>query len=254
MSSSIRLLNVGCGRHFHSAWINIDLKPVDERVNRCDALACLPFDDDSFDAVYHSHVLEHMPVWAAPAFLTECYRVLAPGGVIRVVVPDLEAICRLYIRFLDSALAGDSGAADRYDWMMMELLDQMVREESGGEMLRFWKKRPVPAEDFVVERVGRIAKQFIDDHARKPLPQTAEVRRELQPEDIGAFRMSGEVHKWMYDRFSLARLLTAQGFTGVRVCHAEESAIPDYAAYGLDVEDGQIRKPDSLFMEAQKPR
>jgi 2-hydroxychromene-2-carboxylate isomerase len=40
--------------------------------------------------VYHSHVLEHLPKDAAPRFVGECYRVLAEGGILRVVVPDLD--------------------------------------------------------------------------------------------------------------------------------------------------------------------
>jgi hypothetical protein len=34
-------------------------------------------------------------------------------------------------------------------------MDQMVREESGGEMLKYWQQNPMPAEEFVIERTGR---------------------------------------------------------------------------------------------------
>jgi hypothetical protein len=58
----------------------------------------------------------------------------------------------------------------------------------------------------------------------------------------------------MYDRFSLARLLRAAGFTEVAVSAADRSAVPDFAAYGLDLlPNGTIRKPDSLFMEGRRP-
>ena len=74
------------------------------------------------------------------------------------------------------------------------------------------------------------------------------------PEDIGRFRLSGEVHQWMYDRVSLGRLLTSAGFSEVRVCQAQDSAIADFASYQLDTDEaGAVRKPDSLFMEARKP-
>ncbi|MEM9703666.1 MAG: class I SAM-dependent methyltransferase, partial [Planctomycetota bacterium] len=49
----------------------------------------LPFEDGAYDFVYHSHVLEHFRPADVPAFLSECRRVLRPGGVLRVVVPDL---------------------------------------------------------------------------------------------------------------------------------------------------------------------
>ena len=57
----------------------------------------------------------------------------------------------------------------------------------------------------------------------------------------------------MYDRYSLKRLLEQVGFIDVRVCRADDSRIPDFNSYGLDMIDGKIRKPDSLFMEAMKP-
>lgn len=251
--NALRLLNVGCGAHFDERWINIDIAPSDPRVATFDIQKPLPFENDYFEVVYHSHVLEHLPKRAAPPFIAECARVLKPGGIIRVVIPDLEMICRVYLEVLGAALRGEPSAAERYDWITVEMLDQMVREESGGEMLRFWSQRPVPAKDFVIERVGRIAGDFIDRLAQQPASQEPERASTPAPEEIGRFRVSGEVHKWMYDRFSLQRLLSGAGFEDCRTVQAWESAIPDFASYALDVEsDGQTRKPDSLFMEARK--
>jgi hypothetical protein len=58
----------------------------------------------------------------------------------------------------------------------------------------------------------------------------------------------------MYDRFSLRRALERAGFFEVRICAADESAIPGFARYGLETTDGRARKPDSLYMEGRKPR
>jgi hypothetical protein len=67
------------------------------------------------------------------------------------------------------------------------------------------------------------------------------------------FRQTGEVHRWMYDRVSLRRLLESCGFAQVADCRAAESRIDGFSVYGLDVVQGRARKPDSLFMEATKP-
>ena len=67
------------------------------------------------------------------------------------------------------------------------------------------------------------------------------------------FRNSGEVHRWMYDRYSLSRLLTESGFINIQICQADESSIPDFNTYELDTCQGKVRKPDSLFIEATKP-
>jgi len=57
----------------------------------------LPFRDNSADAVYASHVLEHLYREQGQQLARECFRVLAPGGIVRLVVPDLNAIVREYL-------------------------------------------------------------------------------------------------------------------------------------------------------------
>jgi len=256
--STLRLLNLGCGGHFHSDWVNVDIAPHDPRVLQHDLQSRLPFEDSSFAAVYHSHVLEHIPKSQAAAFLNECHRVLAPGGVLRVVVPDLEMITRLYLKYLDEAVAGDEEAAKRHEWMTLELLDQMVREESGGEMLKYWRQNPMPAEDFVIERFGREVLNHLGPIRAAQLNKvSSEVTIEApqaSAQEIGRFRQEGEVHKWMYDRWSLNLLLKSCGFFDFKVCKANESEIPNFSNYELDTSpDGSVRKPDSIFVEAIKP-
>jgi len=66
----------------------------------------IPFPDACVDAVYHSHVLEHIDRTEAPKFIQECSRVLRDGGVIRVVVPDFERYCRKYMDHISSCEKG----------------------------------------------------------------------------------------------------------------------------------------------------
>jgi len=71
---------------------------------------------------------------------------------------------------------------------------------------------------------------------------------------VGRFRRQGEIHQWMYDRYSLARLLQESGFPSAQRCAATESLVPNWAKYCLDNEaDGTPYKPDSMYMEAVKP-
>ena len=62
-----------------------------------DARRGLPLADGAADAVYTSHFLEHVRRTDALRFLRECHRVLRPGGVLRIVVPDLRRLARQYL-------------------------------------------------------------------------------------------------------------------------------------------------------------
>jgi SAM-dependent methyltransferase len=70
----------------------------------------LPWPADTFDAVYASHLLEHLYRDQAVLLLQECLRVIVPGGVIRLVVPDLEHIIRSYLEHRESFMSNDGSA------------------------------------------------------------------------------------------------------------------------------------------------
>lgn len=57
----------------------------------------LPFRDESVDAIYTSHTLEHIYPDALKALLSETYRVLKPNGKIRIVVPDIDIAIKAYV-------------------------------------------------------------------------------------------------------------------------------------------------------------
>lgn len=240
------LVNLGCGGQSHPDWINIDFRGDGKSVFSWDLRRRLPLADRSCDAVYASHVIEHFDRGAARHFLLECRRVLKDEGCIRLVAPDLEGITRAYLRALEAARSGEVDGTARYDWMVLELLDQLVRHQSGGEMMRYWSQSSVPAEDFVAQRVGGEywrAREFC-----MSLPPS---QAKTDAASVGKFRLAGEPHLWMYDSYSLGRLLSECGFVSVQVCAANQSAIAGFNKFGLDVEpDGAIYKPDSFFIEA----
>jgi SAM-dependent methyltransferase len=254
------LLNLGCGKHFHSDWTNMDCVQADPSIMVHDLRQRLPFPDETFDAVYHSHVLEHLPREKAFPFIRECFRVLkGPGGLLRVVVPDLERIAILYLEKLRGAVTGDPRSRLEYEWIVVELIDQLVRHHpDGGEMFKYLCRDPVPALDFVIQRMGHEVTSklgTIRDYVKGGLtPEYIDrARAGADAGDVGRFRTSGEAHLWMYDRYSLAQLLEQGPFEEIRVVSAHESNIPHFCHYHLDVlEDKSVRKPDSLFMEARK--
>jgi len=282
LSEAITYLNLGCGSRYHPDWINIDIAPQGPEVIQHDLSRGIPLPDASCDVVYHAAVLEHMRRSDAVAFLVECHRVLKPGGIVRVGVPDLEKICQLYLSRLAAALDGDEAAVHDYDWIMLELYDQTVREKSGGDMLDYLRQNPLPNEAFVYERIGEAGRQLVkalrkqDSPSRRSFPAflhrlrrglrtfPGAVKRRMlwwllgaegiRALDIGRFRLAGEVHQWMYDRYSLARLLEQTGFRDPQLQDANTSRISNWTSFHLDtLPDGQVIKPDLFFMEAIKP-
>lgn len=273
-----RLVNVGCGSRYHPDWVNIDIVAHGPGVIAHDVSRGLPLDDASCDAVYHSAVLEHIRPGDAVPFIRECRRVLRPGGVLRVAVPDLERICEVYLEKLRQAVAGDAAAGDDREWMMLELFDQAVRERGGGLMVDYLRQDPVPNEAFVLQRIGVEGRELLEQVRRRRTdgggsPSVAigfferlraAIRRRVLTRlvgpdaerivQVGRFRLAGEAHQWMYDRYSLARLLLAAGFVDPVRQEAVTSRIADWTSFNLDtLADGTIVKPDLFYMEASTP-
>ena len=162
MKEKLNYLNIGCGKRFHKAWINLDVLPADTNVIHCDVTKGLPFKDDSMDMVYHSHVLEHLSQEKGKQLINECYRVLKKGGILRVVVPDLEQIVRNYLLFLEKNLTNPTKESKaNYHWTMMELYDQVIRNQSGGQMTNYLTNNPSNKE-FILSRLGEEVRPIIE--------------------------------------------------------------------------------------------
>ena len=120
----------GCGLCAPDRWLNFDASPrlklerspglrtvlratagliFPANIRFGDIVRGLPVADASARGVYCSHVLEHLPRDDMPTALRNTHRMLAPGGLFRMVVPDLQWRAAQYLR---SAERGDAAAAD----------------------------------------------------------------------------------------------------------------------------------------------
>lgn len=287
MIEAMKYLNLGCGKKYSNLpeWINIDFVSSGEHVIAHNLLDGIPYPDQSFDLVYHSHVLEHFSKKDGENFIQECFRVLKKDGVLRIVVPNLEKIAKNYLLFLEEGLEKPNAENNRhkYDWTMIEMYDQTVRNYSGGLMAEYFAQDKIPNEDFVYSRLGQegknIRKQMLElkNKSQVELKKTQvyntigflqkiknKIKSYVTPasqikinemndfEKLGRFRLGGEIHQWMYDRYSLNTLLSAKGFSSFKVKTAFESKIPNWENYQLDSIDSEVRKPDSLFVEVVK--
>lgn len=124
-------LNLGCGLNAPPGWINIDasftarlskwdvlykflcrlssIKPVPwpKNIKVMDVRKKLPFLDESIQAIFTSHMLEHLTYEDAKFVAKECHRCLRDGGVIRIIVPDLFSIARRYVESTTNSSNGE---------------------------------------------------------------------------------------------------------------------------------------------------
>ena len=177
----------------------------------------IPFPDSSVDAVYHSHLLEHLDKEVAIAFTKQIYRVLRPNGLIRISIPDFERYARDYINALDS----------NYDFQSINIdTEKFIDNMIGQSVMR--------------NSLGTVKQQRI--------------LRFLENLILGDARKRGYTHQWMYDRYSIYKLLSGVGFADVTIAKYNESSIPDWDSISLDsMPDGSEYLPESIYIEARKP-
>ncbi|GFO55073.1 hypothetical protein GMSM_20800 [Geomonas sp. Red276] len=99
-----RKVHFGCGRDLLDGFCNVDLYA--RSAVRLDARNRTPFRDGSISFVYSSHLVEHLEPRDLLFHLAECRRILEPGGLLRLAVPDFAAVFRAYLdrdaRWLES--------------------------------------------------------------------------------------------------------------------------------------------------------
>ncbi|MES1156688.1 MAG: methyltransferase domain-containing protein [Alphaproteobacteria bacterium] len=92
-----RRLNLGCGHNVLAGWLNVDLEGGRHGKTFMNALRPFPIPDASLDAILCEHLIEHVPAEGGRFLLGEAFRVLKPGGVIRVITPDLVGLARMCV-------------------------------------------------------------------------------------------------------------------------------------------------------------
>jgi predicted SAM-dependent methyltransferase len=92
-------LHLGTGPDYQldESWLASDLNPLHDRgIVYLDASKPFPFPDATFDYVFSEHLVEHLTYPQGEGMLRECFRVLKPGGRIRVGTPDLRVFIALF--------------------------------------------------------------------------------------------------------------------------------------------------------------
>jgi len=148
--SRTRKLHVGCGPRFIPGFTHVDLVDFPHVDHVADARSLSFAESNSVDLVYASHVLEHFGRWEFMEPLREWYRVLKPGGVLRLSVPDFSACAAIYYEDgLEDGLTGlvglvVGGQKDSYDFHKMVFDEPFLTDalhEIGFSCIRRWDWR-----------------------------------------------------------------------------------------------------------------
>ena len=177
----------------------------------------IPYPNNTVDVVYHSHLFEHLDRDIAEVFQREIFRVLKPGGIQRIVVPDFEMLCKNY---LSHVIKCESNLDNIYqhDSYIAAMIEQSVRKEAFGAS------------------------------------EQSPLIRKLDNYLFGDARERGESHQWMYDRFNLQTSLKKIGFNSIKKHEYKSSDILGWSNFGLDLNaNGNEYKVGSLYIEAVKP-
>ncbi len=104
-------LHIG-GKEVKEGWKILNIQPAPGVDFVGDIMDLRQFTDRSIDEIYASHVLEHVPQGAVAPTLAGMYRVLKRGGRLMISVPDMDILCRNFLR-------PDLGLEARYQFMRM---------------------------------------------------------------------------------------------------------------------------------------
>lgn len=143
-------LHLGCGHVNYPGFVNVDGRPA-AHVHHVQPLERLDaFPDGCAELVYSSHCLEHFPHGQVRAVLREWQRVLRPGGVLRLSVPDFDLLLQAYLetgrnlRSVQMPLMGEQNYPLNFHYCAFNepLLREML-EQAGLHSVRRWQ----PGED-----------------------------------------------------------------------------------------------------------
>jgi|GEM_PF-2354816 len=238
----------------------------------------LPYPDNSFEAIYSFHVFEHLTYDEGLYALSEMYRVMKPGGVCRISTPDLLFFSREYIKQVELSEENEEyNIKDfKYNWALLNLIDQAVRRKSGGRMieailapnidLNYLKHLNGDSLTFMLD--SNLAGQLTDS-VKKPTyfnGRAAPLSFRLKKLGFGVLRkiilkfsalpaieINNERNRWLYDHISLSGLYTQTGFHEVVVQDFKTSSIEGWDRYNYDGSIfGDYPLEPSLYVEGKK--
>lgn len=179
-----RRLHLGCGDKHLAGFFHVDIAPLPhvDHVGRVERLDFI--EDGAAELIYACHVLEHYGRFEIADVLGEWRRVLQPGGVLRLAVPDFAACAAIYYEEgLKDGLSGliglvSGGQRDGYDYHRMifdETLLTGLLHQAGFNEVRQWDWRET-------------GHSHVDDYSQAHLPHMDKVNGRLMSLNLEAVK------------------------------------------------------------------
>ena len=205
-------LNLGAGRDWsREGWTTLDhriLRPFRLPYQAWD----LPWADKTFAVVFSSHMIEHISHFRIERTICEINRIMSPNGILRLLTPDLETLCRAYVN------------------RDVETLRRFIREDNGGTGNGI-REDLGPAQMLLGFLYSPGGDNYLIDSSRSAL-------------------LGGYAHLFCYDYELLSNLLKSYGFGSIERKSVDESAIPDHKWLRVPAHD--IDRGHSLVIECRK--
>jgi SAM-dependent methyltransferase len=136
-------LNLGCGQIIQKGMINLDFFFNPNLDYAADLRFPLKIESDSMDGIICEHTMEHLTYEQDDRLLAECYRIMKPGGTMRIILPDVSLFVKNYAE-------GNQAWFDKWEQIMFKESKDPVRS----------KRRlatPLSALSFVTQEYGHIS-------------------------------------------------------------------------------------------------
>jgi len=157
-------LHIGCGKKYLPGFKHVDVIAFEHVDYVCDARILNMIEDDAVSEIYACHVLEHVERGEVPNVLKEWCRVLRSGGLLRLAVPDFEAVAAEYVENRDLMnMQGLLYGGQTYDYNYHHVafdynsVQSMLNEIGFADVSRYDWRSLLPADGY-------------DDYSRSYLP------------------------------------------------------------------------------------
>lgn len=234
-----RFLNIGAGRTWaHPAWRAIDLDTArppsdDYLILNLRGTPRLPIEDDSLKLVYSSHCLEHLDDASGATVLAEAARVLEPGGLLRLVLPDAGLALKAW------------RTDDREFWAMLD--EDAYQGVSPAQCFLSFFAHPCSVLSPGTPQCHLTDREAEELFSRLPADQAMDACVARYPADQW---LPEAPHLTWYDAAKLRRMLVDAGFTAIAgsACgQSEEPVLRDLLHFDFTAPEV------SFYMEARKP-